>query len=91
MAVNHLKPCVHCRYREGCGIRIDILDRLRAAELKFSSIRFRCGVRLSGFEVGRRVLVSLIESYGVDEGRPNWYERHFGTIFKHARGGKVSI
>jgi hypothetical protein len=90
MAINHLRPCLHCAYREGCGIRIDILDRLRAAELKFSSISFRCGVRLTGFEIGRRVLVSLASSYDPD-GKPHAYERHYGTIFKHVRSGKISI
>lgn len=52
-----LRPCLHCRRREGCPIKADKLERARAAGLGLSSAEFRCPERLRGLEPGRRVEV----------------------------------
>lgn len=87
-----LRPCLHCPRREGCPIKADILDRARVAGLKLASATFRCAERLRGLEVGRRVRVTLYETFMDSLGNDRQEcDPILGTVQKHLPGGKLAI
>jgi hypothetical protein len=84
-----LRPCLHCRFKVGCEIKRDLLDRARPLKLTVAS--FKCAKRDTDFRIGQRVQATF--TCLIDSEHP-YYERyrdedHAGTIIRRKNGKLV--